>query len=140
MKRTGEIVLGIIGIIMYAISAGIGWFMIWMTNNEDMFREEMENAEQGSEVPMADMDALFDMIGSGGTLLLIVSLVATVLGIVAMILLRGNKNPKLAGIILIVVSVAVALITVGAAIFPGIFYLVAGIMCLARKPKQMLEM
>lgn len=141
MKRTAEIVLGIIGALGYALTAAIGGFLIWMQNNKGVMEEMMtDTGDPNMDVPIEDFEAMMDMMGAGGWLLLVSSIVAIILGIVAMVLLKGNKKPVIAGIILIAVAVIVAFITGGVGIVAGLFYLVAGIMCLVRKPKTPLEM
>lgn len=140
MKRTAEIILGVIGAVIYGLTAAIGGFMIYLQNNKDLLEASFnETAEQNPEIGMADMEAALDMLGSGGWLLTISSIVAIILGIVAMILLRGNKKPVISGIIFIATAVIVAIITVGVGIIPGIFYLIAGILCLVRKPARIIE-
>ena len=140
MKRTAEIILGIIGAVIYGLTAALGGFMIYLESNKDLLEQSFnETAKQNPEMAMADMEAALDMLASGGWLLTISSVAAIILGIVAMILLRGNKKPVIAGIIFIATAVIVAIITVGVGIIPGIFYLIAGILCLVRKPARIIE-
>ncbi|ANU09637.1 hypothetical protein A1A1_16550 [Planococcus antarcticus DSM 14505] len=140
MKRTVEVVLGIIGALVYALTAALGGFMVWLQNNRDILEESLnETAEQNTEIGTGDVEAMIDALGTGGWLLAIASVVAVILGIVAMVLLKGNKKPMVSGIIFIATAVIVAIVTGGAGIIAGIFYVIAGIMCLVRKPKQMIE-
>lgn len=142
MKRTGEIVLSIIGVFFYALMAAIGGFMIWLENNRDMVQDFLQKAaEQDPTAPPLSMEELnntLDVAGSGGLFLTIVSIIAVILGIISIVLIKGNKKPKAAGIILIVTAVGVALFTFGGGILGGIFYLIAGIMCLVRKSKEII--
>ncbi|WP_164670800.1 DUF4064 domain-containing protein [Virgibacillus doumboii] len=140
MSRTGEIVLTVIGALVYGLFAALGIFMGWLFNNEQLLNEINNEVQQTQpQVAAGEFEAAMDMLGGSGWVLAIVSIIAVILGIVAIILVKGNKKPKAAGIILIVTSVVVALITFGAGIVSGIFYLIAGIMCLARKEPQPLE-
>lgn len=140
MKRTAEIVLGTIGALIYALFAVLGGVMIWMQNNEEVVRESFEQtAEQNPSVNIEDFNTVIESMGASGWVLLIVSLVAFLLGMIAIVLLKGNKNPKAAGIIFIITSVGIAIITLGAGIIPGIFYLIAGVMCFARKEPRTLD-
>ncbi|MFD2046418.1 DUF4064 domain-containing protein [Ornithinibacillus salinisoli] len=136
MKRTGEVILGIIGAFLYGILAFFGGLFLWLKNNPDLVQDMLNESPEDLGVSLNDMIAT---MGTGGVYLLVSSLIAIVLGIIAMFLLKGNKNPKIAGIIFIVTSVIFAVITVGAGIFAGILYLIAGIMCLVRKPKTLIE-
>ncbi|SES97073.1 Protein of unknown function [Oceanobacillus limi] len=136
MKRTGEIILGIIGALFYGILAFIGGAAMWLRNNPDLVQQALDESPEDLGI---SANELIDTMGTGGTFLLVSSIIAIVLGIVAMVLLKGNKNPKVAGIIFIATSIIFAIITFGGGIFAGILYLIAGIMCLVRKPKTIIE-
>ncbi|SDR02550.1 DUF4064 domain-containing protein [Virgibacillus salinus] len=136
MNRTGEIVLTIVGALIYMLFAGVGIFAAWLFNNEQVLNEASDEMMQQPGMGTGDMQAMLEVLQGGGLVLAIVSIIALVLGIISIILVKGDKKPKAAGIILIVTSVLAAIITVGAGIFSGIFYLIAGIMCLARKEQQ----
>lgn len=142
MKRTAEIVLGIIGALGYAFMAAIGGFMLWMQNNRDLIESEMTTGtgDPSTDFSMEEFEAAMDMLGAGGWIVLISAIAAIVLGIVAMVLLKGNKKPVVAGIIFIATAVIISITTTGLGIIAGIFYLIAGIMCLVRKPQTTLEM
>lgn len=140
MKRTAEIVLAVIGALGYAFTAALGGFMIWLQNNKGLMEEVFnETIEQNPELGMSDMEVMLDALGTGGWLFAIASVVAVILGIVAIVLLKGNKKPVVAGIIFIATAVIVAIVTSGAGILAGLFYLIAGVMALVRKPKQVIE-
>ena len=140
MKRTAEIVLGIIGALGYAFMAALGGFMIWMQNNRDLMEETMTGTgDPTTDLTMEEFEGMIDLLGAGGWVLVASAIAAIVLGIVAMVLLKGNKKPVIAGIIFIATAVIVAIITTGVGIIAGIFYLIAGIMCLVRKPQRTVE-
>jgi len=141
MKRTAEIVLGIIGALGYAFMAALGGFMLWMQNNRDVMEEMMTGTgDPTTDFSMEEFEAMMDVVGTGGWVLILSALAAIVLGIVAMALLKGDKKPMIAGIIFIAIAVIVAFITAGVGILAGLFYLIAGILCLVRKPQKTLEM
>ncbi|MFB4167936.1 DUF4064 domain-containing protein [Virgibacillus sp. JSM 102003] len=140
MNRTGEIVLTIVGALIYMLFAGLGIFTAWLFNNEQILNEASDEMMQQPGMGTGDMQAMLEVLQGGGLVLAIVSIIALVLGIISIILVKGDKKPKAAGIILIVTSVLAAIITVGAGIFSGIFYLIAGIMCLARKEQKTITM
>ncbi|HSI65990.1 MAG TPA: DUF4064 domain-containing protein [Planococcus sp. (in: firmicutes)] len=141
MKRTAEIVLGIIGALGYAFMAALGGFMLWMQNNRDVMEEMMTGTgDPTTDFSMEEFEAMMDVIGTGGWVLILSALAAIVLGIVAMILLKGDKKPMIAGIIFIAAAAIVAFITAGVGILAGLFYLIAGILCLVRKPQKTIEM
>lgn len=140
MKRTGEFVLVIIGALLYAFFAAMGGILIWIQNNQDVMRDAMEEADtEGTGFSMADFNSMIEGIGNSGWQLAIFSVIAVILGIVTLVFLKGNKKPKAAGIILIATAV-VSLFVLGFGTWIiAIFYVIAGIMALARKPKPIIE-
>jgi len=130
MKRTVEIVLGVIGIVGYGLLAALGGFMLFLQNNEDLLQEVVE---QSPEMGLDDLNTVMEGMGAGGWALLITSILAIILSLVAIFLIKGNKQPKIAGSIFIVISILGAIVTVGFGIIPGIFLVISGIMCLVRK-------
>ncbi|PAV28118.1 hypothetical protein CIL05_18605 [Virgibacillus profundi] len=135
MKRTGEVILGIVGAIVFTFLAFIGVAMIWLHNNEGLVQDILNEGttEEFPEIAMMDLNEFVNYMGEFGWQIAIASVIAIVLGIVAMVLLRGNKKPKAAGIIFIVAIVVVAFTNIGLAVMGGIFYLIAAILCFARK-------
>ncbi|WP_203333451.1 DUF4064 domain-containing protein [Planococcus beigongshangi] len=142
MKRTAEIVLGIIGALGYAFMAGIGAFMLWMKDNRDLIETELTTGtgDPSTDFSMEEFELMMDLLSAGGWVLIASAVAAIVLGIVSMILLKGNKKPLIAGIIFIAVAIIVSVVTTGVGVIAGLFYLIAGIMALVRKPKTTLEM
>ncbi|WP_117161674.1 DUF4064 domain-containing protein [Paraliobacillus sp. X-1268] len=139
MKRTAEVVLGIIGALAYGFLAVIGGIIVWLQSNEDVARGFYDDMmSQSPELELPDYQVFLDSFGTTGIILLIGSILAIAVGVVAMVLLRGNKKPKVAGIMFIVTAVLVAVISLGTGVIAGAFYLIAGIMCLVRKPKQLI--
>ncbi|WP_373895096.1 DUF4064 domain-containing protein [Virgibacillus natechei] len=142
MKRTGEIVLGIIGAVVYGFFGLIGGAMIWLQNNEALLQQSLEEGsqQQGSEISTEEFNEFIELMGSSGTMMLVFSIIAIILGIIAMVFLKGNKRPKTAGIIFLVAAV-IGFFVFGIifGIMVGIFYIIAGIMCLVRKPKTTIE-
>ena len=130
MKRTGEIALTIIGAVFNLI--GVGIFSLFTTfSKTDYFMYNFLGAYGTEE------DIFFINIMTGiGWFLSIISLLALIAGIVALLFFKGNKKPKAAGIILIITSVILALGTFMMAFLAALCYLIAGIMGLVRKPPQ----
>jgi Protein of unknown function (DUF4064) len=143
MKRTAEVTLGIIGTIFYVFSLLMGAFRIWMENNKGYLFDVIEDNQSEMDFSSQDMDILTEAfnynLAGGGILLVIMPILAIILGIVAMVLLKGNKNPIAAGIIFIATGVIYVIVTLGGGILSGILFLIAGILCLARKPKTIIE-
>lgn len=136
MKRTGEIVLTIIGACLFAFITLFGFIFLGLGDNDE-FATEMENvAATDPALTGVDMGMITDMVVAGGWYFIIVGLLAIILGIVSLVLLKGNKRPKAAGIILIIVAVLSTLATFLLSIIASILYLIAGILCLVRKEKE----
>jgi len=142
MKRTGEFVLGIIGIIIYAFFTLMGTLLIWIQNNADKVRDMMaEVAKDDPEVSVDEFNEALEVVVDSGNARLVcsVSLITAIVGIVALVLLKGNKRPKPAGIMLIFFAV-ISFFTLGQiAVIGAIPYIAAGVMCLVRKPPVPLD-
>ncbi|WP_180953745.1 DUF4064 domain-containing protein [Bacillus sp. T33-2] len=136
MKRRAEKITGFIGMLLYGFLILIGGAVIAQQDHSEFIMTIRDTAKEGPSMESVDVDGLIDLIGTAGWLLLIVSAAAIVLGILAVAFLNRNTKPKAAGTIFLVVGALSILATVGLAAFPGILYIVAGIMCLARKPRQ----
>lgn len=136
MRRTIEVVLSIIGAFVYMLGALFGYFFRMLEGNDQMLGEVVAEDPTLTQEDLEAIEIMLDGIGSVGTVLIVGSIISIIAGIVAMVLFRGNNKPKVASIILLVVGGGTTLITFGAAIFAGIFYIIAGIVGLVRKPKQ----
>lgn len=139
MSRTAEIVVSIIGIVFFGLMLGFSGFIFGYKDNQefkDAFQNELEAQQTAGVDNQIDVNLIMDFFQSATTYLMIVSIVAIVLGILAIVLLKGNKKPKAAGIILIITSILVGILTIGMSLLPSLLYLVAGVMALVRKPKQ----
>lgn len=134
MSRTGEIVLTVIGALIYGFFALVGTSMVWLFNNEAIWDEAQEEiGQQEPQLAPGELEAALEVFQGSGWLLIVLSVIGVILGILSIVFMKGDKKPKAAGIILIVMAVLGTLVTLGGLIFGGIFYLIAGIMCLARK-------
>lgn len=136
MKRTAEITLTIIGVIINALVGGSVLLIASLFKNET-FQEQVKNElANDQKLNTVDPSEVLNAIGNGSWWVVIASLIGLVLGIIAAVCLKGNNKPKLAGILLIIAAVVSVLLSVGVDWLPGILFLVAGILSLARKPKK----
>ncbi|MYL51645.1 DUF4064 domain-containing protein [Halobacillus litoralis] len=141
MKRTVEIVLTIIGIVLFGLPVLLSGVLLNSADNPQI-QQEIENFMNSPEIQMegemssTDMTQMFEMMGSFAMFVLIASLIAIGLGILAAVFLKGNKKPKAAGIILIISAIIFTFATVFMGLFGGVAYLIAGIVALVRKPKK----
>jgi hypothetical protein len=135
MKRTGEIVLAVIGVILSGLFAIAGIFVNALIDNPD-FQQGMNQEINGDPtLTQSDIDAVISIIESVGPFLLVVGLISVILGIIGAIAIKGNKKPVLAGIMFILAALVIGLGTIGFGFLPGILFLIAGIMSFVRKPK-----
>lgn len=134
MRRIGEYVLGIIGAILSGLMSLLGIFFLFIQGNEQL-KGEMENVMKSDPaLNSGDFSAFTNVFGAIGWALTIASILGFVLGLVAIFVLKAKK-PKVAGILFIVGSLLVGLVSVGAGFLPALLYLIAGILCLVRKEK-----
>ncbi|MBS4193881.1 DUF4064 domain-containing protein [Lederbergia citri] len=135
MKRTGEIVLGVIGMILSALIALMGMLFMFAGKSEDV-KPILEESLNDPTINQEGIDAnmILDMMSTAGSALIIAAILGVVLGIIALIAIKGNKKPKLAGTMFIIGAVLIGVITIGFGFLPALLYLIAGIMCFARKP------
>lgn len=129
MKRTGEFVLSIIGVIIAAISLIIGIIMTVYVSTVDL--TEVIEYSLGSDVELAASEMemtlqLFNVLLWIGIISISLALLG---GLIAIILLKKG-NVKAAGILFIITGILTIF-----HVWPLIFFIVPGIMCLARKPR-----
>lgn len=136
MKRTGEIVFTVIGILLFGILIfGSATYLSADSGEIQQLFEEVLQDEGTNEVSVEDLSQTFE---SAATTMLIVSIVSVILGLISIFLLVGNKKPKIAGVILLITAIGGTFLTMFFGIFGGVVYLVAGIMALVRKEKKMI--
>ncbi|WP_332237342.1 DUF4064 domain-containing protein [Sporolactobacillus sp. KGMB 08714] len=124
MKRTGEFVQSI-------LAAAINFLALFygaraLTVNPSVLKQQLRAA--GSAPDSQDINNAIHLFHTGGSVLIILSIVSIIPAGIALILLK-RSHPKLGGWLLIL-SGAASLIE----IVPGILYIIAGIMALVRKP------
>jgi len=133
MKRTIEIILIVLGMIVYGFFTLMGASIIWMQNNRDKAKEFFKSNEAADDAfTFEEFEEAINNIGSSGWIFTLTLLFAIVVGIVALILLKGNKYPKPAGLLLIFSAVIFTVVVGMGPGIGGVFYLIAGIVCMVR--------
>ncbi|AUJ26078.1 DUF4064 domain-containing protein [Virgibacillus dokdonensis] len=136
MKRTGEIVFTVIGILLFGILIfGSATYLSADSGEIQQLFEEVLQEEGTNEVSAEDLS---QTVESAATTMLIVSIVSVIFGLISIFLLVGNKKPKIAGVILLITAIGGTFLTMFFGSFGGVVYLVAGIMALVRKEKKMI--
>lgn len=131
IKRKGEKIMGIIGIVLSVIGVGFGALMLTI---DPSFYEEMNEVlqEEGSALPMETLEA---SVHAFGIQFMVVSGIAAVLAIVGLIFLKTDRRAVLSGILFLVSAVTLLIGTVGLAFVPMVLMFIVGLMSLIRKPK-----
>ncbi|WP_163102071.1 DUF4064 domain-containing protein [Peribacillus alkalitolerans] len=136
MKRTAEKVMSIIGIVINLFMIGMA-VLVNVGLSDATVRNSIEQ-ELNNDPAMAnsgvDINMVMDLLGGIGWGFVIVVLISTVLSIIALAVMK--RKSKMAGILLIVSALIVGIGTVLLGWLPAILFLIAGIMCLVRKPKE----
>ncbi|MBN8237311.1 DUF4064 domain-containing protein [Halobacillus kuroshimensis] len=141
MKRTAEIVLTVIGIVLFGLPIILSGILL-NTKDNPQVRQELESFMNSPEMQMEgqmNINQIVDAMGSFAMFVLIASLIAIGLGILAIVFLKGDKKPKAAGIILIITAVIFTFATFGMGLFGAAAFLIAGIVALVRKKKSTVE-
>ncbi|MBM7649461.1 putative membrane protein [Bacillus ectoiniformans] len=138
MKRTAEGILVIVGVIINLILIA-GGALISVVSKDESIRTELEK-ELANDPNLAsaglDPTAAMNMIESVGWGFVAIVAISTILSVIALFSMRRNKKPKLAGGLLIISALIVGLATLFIGWLPALLFLIAGIMCFARKEKN----
>ncbi|MEY8752525.1 DUF4064 domain-containing protein [Alkalicoccobacillus gibsonii] len=138
MKRTGELVLGIIGSILlllgilFAVSINTFFTSVDSAEFQEEFNQEIANDPTFTEADAEMVMDLVDSVPSFMTGLIVSWVIAGILGILATIFVK--KKTKLSGIFFLIGGV-IGIVSV----IPAILYVIAGIMALVRKAPQTTE-
>lgn len=133
MKRTTELFFSIVGVVLFGLLA-LGSGILWLatlngSGTADLVREFLTD-ENITEVSAGQV---VDFLTYGTVYMFVISLVCTIIGIVAFTFLKGNKKPHAAGKLLTLTAILGTVATVFMGIIAGISYLAAGILALSRK-------
>ncbi|MGE7182484.1 DUF4064 domain-containing protein [Peribacillus sp. NPDC006672] len=133
MKRTWEFVLSIIGVSIAAISLIVTIIAAVYLNSIDLTEVIDYSLMTDSEFSTSEVDMsikLFMGLLWAGVVSLFIALAG---GLIAIFLLKGGKA-KGAGILLVITGILTVF-----HVWPLIFFIVPGIMCLVRKPRETVE-
>ncbi|KKB38270.1 DUF4064 domain-containing protein [Bacillus thermotolerans] len=137
MKRTAEMILTIIGIILNLLFIA-GTVLLVNLFKDPAMRSELE-AQLRNDPQLAsagvDLAMMVDVISGVGWWVIAVVVISTILSLIAAFALRGNRKPKLAGGLLIASALIIGLGTILSGWLPALLFLIAGILCFARKER-----
>lgn len=135
MKRTVEIVLGVIGVVLSGIMSLFGFTLISAANSEEINTLLFEEFNNDPMFTIEDVEMIIGALPVMGWILVAAAVSGVVFGLIGVFSVRGNRKPKLAGAMFIIGAVLVGILTIGFGFIPALLLLIAGIMCFARKPK-----
>ena len=138
ISRTGERVLGIIGIVFNVIGIILlAWLITSLDNLEgtaefEEFQQEIMNdpAFEGSpEEAQMVVEFIMDSVGVFGWVIVALLVLSTIFAIVALINLKKTRSAQLAGIFFILAGLLAGVLSL-----TSILFYIAAIMCFVRKP------
>ncbi|MCK1991909.1 DUF4064 domain-containing protein [Peribacillus muralis] len=133
MKRTWEFALSIIGVSIAAIFLIVAIIAAVYLNSVDLKKMVDYSLMTDSEFSTSEIDMSIKMFMGllwAGIISLFIALAG---GMSAIFLLKGGKA-KIAGILLLITGIVTVF-----HVWPLIFFIVPGIMCLVRKPRDTVE-
>lgn len=139
MKRTAELTLTIIGLVLSLASVAFTGF-ITIFFNSDFSRQNFEEGynegaiEMGEPVNPGEADFILNIMLTFGWIIIAVFIIAIITSAISTYFYIGNKKPKAASIIMIITGVVVGLGTALTGFIPALLFLIAGIVGLVRKP------
>ncbi|KRU17494.1 MULTISPECIES: DUF4064 domain-containing protein [Bacillus] len=130
ISRKGEKIMGIISIVLNAIGVGFGALILSVGPS---FYNEINEVlqEEGETLPIETLQA---SVNAFGTQFMVVSGIAAVLSIVAVILLKTDRRAVISGVLFLVSAVTLLIGTIGLAFAPMVLLFIIGLMSLIRKP------
>ncbi|OIU72607.1 hypothetical protein BHE18_04645 [Rossellomorea aquimaris] len=127
--------MGIIGIVLSALFSIIG-IVTNMSIDDPMVMEEMEKMiESDPAITTQDSSFILGIAESMGWYLILIGVIASILGLIAVLTIVKNRKPILSGIMFILAALVIGVGTIGFGFVPGLLFLIAGIMAFVRKPK-----
>ena len=99
VKRTGEVIMGVIGIVLSALFSIIGIVLNMGMNSPEVMSQIEEGMEsdpnlQESGMTAGDMSAIMETAESMGSYLVILGIIASILGIIAVMTIVKNKKKR----------------------------------------------
>ncbi|NQD66899.1 DUF4064 domain-containing protein [Bacillus haikouensis] len=135
VKRTGEVVMGIIGIVLSALFSIIGIAANMSMSDPAIMDEMQQMMESDPAMTTQDTSFILDMAETMGWYLIVIGIIASIFGLIAVLAIVKNRKPVLSGIMFIIAALVIGVGTIGFGFIPGLLFLISGIMAFVRKPK-----
>ncbi len=103
----------------------------------DLYEQYLEDeiAIEADDEDIATYDEFVETLRTVGLIIIVITIITVIIGIVSVLLLKNDKRPKIAGILLLIVGIFIGFFQFFIALMASIFYIIAGLMALFRKPK-----
>jgi len=103
----------------------------------DLYEQYLEDAsvEEVAEEDLSTYDEFVEALRTAGIIIIVLAVITVIVGIVSVLLLRNDKRPKIAGVILLAAGIFIGFLQFFIALVASLFYVIAGLMALFRKPK-----
>ena len=145
INRKAEIFLIIMGMAVFFFFGVTGATMINVHDDDETAMELYEQylddevAIEAGDEEIATYDEFVETLRTAGMIIIVIAIITVIIGIVSVLLLKNDKRPKIAGILLLIVGIFIGFLQFFVALMASVFYIVSGLMALFRKPKISLE-
>lgn len=130
-------VFSLIGIILHFFTLFFSFFLFTNAKESSELKKLVGDFLNEENIKEVNVNQVINFVNYISIYLSIISIICILLGLFAIILLRGNKNPKKAGKTLIITAMLGTISTIFIGFLGSIVYLIAGIITLVRKPKSL---
>ncbi|CDQ37936.1 MULTISPECIES: DUF4064 domain-containing protein [Virgibacillus] len=134
MKRTAEILLTVIGVIIFSFLLIGSVTLLGSTQNNAQTKELVQEFIKDENITAVNADQVVNFLSNSTLYFVVISLISIGLGVISIILLKRNKA-KTAGKVLIITAILSTLFTLFMGLFGGIAYFIAGVMALVRNKR-----
>lgn len=141
INRKIEIFLVIMGMAVFFFFGVTGATMINVHDDDeaamDLYEQYLEDeiAIEADDEDIATYDEFVETLRTAGLIIIVIAIITVIIGIVSVLLLKNDKRPKIAGILLLIVGIFIGFLQFFIALMASVFYIVSGLMALFRKPK-----
>lgn len=141
INRKIEIFLVIMGMAVFFFFGVTGATMINVHDDDeaamDLYEQYLEDeiAIEADDEDIATYDEFVETLRTAGMIIIVIAIITVIIGIVSVLLLKNDKRPKAAGILLLIVGIFIGFLQFFVALMASVFYIVSGLMALFRKPK-----
>ncbi|EUJ31513.1 hypothetical protein MFLO_08787 [Listeria floridensis FSL S10-1187] len=146
IKRTGEVVLSVIGLVLaFILQGGLTYVAFSFVNatktkaGYDSFVSSYERTVREAGVNLSDAPAaskVIDTLSNFSTFFVVALIAMFILAVLGLVFIIGNKKPVLAGFLFLFAGICVTAATFLVGFIPALLFLIAAIMCWVRKPKN----